>query len=548
MISNEIKRTTGMVIESIAVPVDADEQEIFARAAKRIKRIGQNPASYRLSLFKKSVDARDRDNIKFVFSVLASKKDGAYPKNEAVLQKEKIRILRSEEILPEYGREPLLAPPLIVGMGPAGLFAALMLARNGYRPIIIDRGDSITDRARSVMHFYESKILDTDSNIQFGAGGAGTFSDGKLMTRIHDPKCSFVLETMVEHGAPTDILLLSKPHIGTDLLRGVVDSILAQIRSLGGTVIYRCRLEGFDQCADGSVIAYTTKGNIRCSSIVLAIGHSARDTYKMLLEKQMNLIAKPISMGVRIEHLTTEIDTALYGSFAGHPALGHAEYALSDTGTGRGVYTFCMCPGGEVMAATSEQGRVVVNGMSNRARDGRNSNAAVVVSLGCDDIAPINGSLVEGMIELQRTIEKKAFLAGGENYAAPIQTVGDFMSGKTKHDPSRVLPTYMNGFVKVTDLSVLFPNIVNQTLRYGLSSFDQKIPGFAASDAVLTGAETRTSAPVRITRNEQGTAIGFPYIYPCGEGAGYAGGITSAAVDGVKTALAVMKRYAPYRD
>jgi len=186
--------------------------------------------------------------------------------------------------------------------------------------------------------------------------------------------------------------------------------------------------------------------------------------------------------------------------------------------------------------------------MSNRARDGRNSNAAVVVSLGCDDIAPINGSLVEGMIELQRTIEEKAFLAGGENYAAPIQTVGDFMSGKTKHEPSRVLPTYMNGFVKVTDLSVLFPNIVNQTLRYGLSSFDQKIPGFAASDAVLTGAETRTSAPVRITRNEQGTAIGFPYIYPCGEGAGYAGGITSAAVDGVKTALAVMKRYAPYRD
>ncbi len=548
MISNEIKRTTGMVIESIAVPVDADEQEIFARAAKRIKRIGQNPASYRLSLFKKSVDARDRDNIKFVFSVLASKQDGAYPKNEAVLQKEKIRILRSEEILPEYGREPLLAPPLIVGMGPAGLFAALMLARNGYRPIIIDRGDSITDRARSVMHFYESKILDTNSNIQFGAGGAGTFSDGKLMTRIHDPKCSFVLETMVEHGAPTDILLLSKPHIGTDLLRGVVDSILAQIRSLGGTVIYRCRLEGFDQCADGSVIAYTTKGNIRCSSIVLAIGHSARDTYKMLLEKQMNLIAKPISVGVRIEHLTTEIDTALYGSFAGHPALGHAEYALSDTGTGRGVYTFCMCPGGEVMAATSEQGRVVVNGMSNRARDGRNSNAAVVVSLGCDDIAPINGSLVEGMIELQRTIEEKAFLAGGENYAAPIQTVGDFMSGKTKHEPSRVLPTYMNGFVKVTDLSVLFPNIVNQTLRYGLSSFDQKIPGFAASDAVLTGAETRTSAPVRITRNEQGTAIGFPYIYPCGEGAGYAGGITSAAVDGVKTALAVMKRYAPYHD
>lgn len=548
MISNEIKRTTGMVIESIAVPVDADEQEVFARAAKRLKRIGQKPSDYRLSLFKRSVDARDRDDVKFVFSVLAAKKDGSYPNHETVLQKEKIRLLKNEEILPEFGDTPLDAPPLVVGMGPAGLFAALMLAKNGYRPIIIDRGDSIADRTRSVMHFYDSKILDTDSNVQFGAGGAGTFSDGKLMTRIHDPKCSFVLKTMVEHGAPADILLLSKPHVGTDLLRGVVDSILAQIKSHGGTVIYRCRLEGFDQCADSTVTAYTTKGNIRCSCMVLAIGHSARDTYKMLLEKQMQLVAKPISVGVRIEHLTTDIDTALYGKFAGHPTLGHAEYALSDTKTGRGVYTFCMCPGGEVMAAASEQGRVVVNGMSNRARDGRNSNAAVVVSLGCEDIAPVNGSLVEGAIELQRRIEGQAFLAGGANYAAPIQTVGDFLSGQVLHEPSKVLPTYMNGFCKVTDLSALFPKTVNQTLRYGLASFDQKIQGFASPDAVLTGAETRTSAPVRISRDEQGVAIGFSYVYPCGEGAGYAGGITSAAVDGVKTALAIMKRYAPYSD
>jgi len=548
MINDREIRPVGMVIESITAPLDADEQEILAKAAARLKRVNRRGGQFDLALFKRSVDARNRDNIRFVYSVLATSRNGNYAFDEAKLAGEKIRLLQSQEIDPELGREQLMAPPLVVGMGPAGLFSALMLARYGYRPIIIDRGDSIADRTRSVASFYESKNLDTDSNVQFGAGGAGTFSDGKLMTRIHDPKCSFVLKTFVEHGAPADILLLSKPHVGTDLLRGVVDSMLKEIGDLGGKVIYRCRLDGFERNRDGTVTAHTTKGNIACSSIVLAIGHSARDTYKMLLEKQMELIAKPISVGVRIEHLTTDVDNALYGRFAGHHALGHAEYALSDTKTGRGVYTFCMCPGGEVMAAASEQDRLVVNGMSYRARDGRNSNAAVVVSLGCEDYEPINGSLVEGAIALQRRIEGQAFLAGGGNYAAPIQTVGDFLQDRVLHEPSRIQPTYMNGFCRVTALSRIFPEVVNQTLRYGIASFDQKISGFAAPDAVLTGAETRTSAPVRMTRTEEGTAVGFSYVYPCGEGAGYAGGITSAAVDGVKTALAVMKRFAPYRD
>ncbi len=548
MTSKKDIRPVGMVIESITVPLDASEQEILAKATARLKRVDRRGGQNDLALFKRSVDARDRENIRFVYSVLATSKDGKYTFDPSKLAREKIRLLQSQDIIPEIGIEPLKSPPLVVGMGPAGLFAALMLARYGYRPIIIDRGDSIADRTRSVTHFYESKSLDTDSNIQFGAGGAGTFSDGKLMTRIHDSKCSFVLNTFVEHGAPADIMLVSKPHVGTDLLRGVVDSMIEEIKNLGGQVIYRCRLDGFDRNADGTVTAYTTKGSFACSSIVLAIGHSARDTYKMLLEKQMNLIAKPISVGVRIEHLTTDIDNALYGRFAGHPALGHAEYALSDTQTGRGVYTFCMCPGGEVMAAASEQDCLVVNGMSYRARDGRNSNAAVVVSLGCEDYEPVNGSLVEGAIALQRKIEGQAFRAGGGNYAAPIQTVGDYLDGKVTCDPSRIQPTYMNGFCHVTDLSRIFPEVVNKSLRYGLESFDRKIKGFAAPDAVLTGAETRTSAPVRITRTEEGTAVGFPYVYPCGEGAGYAGGITSAAVDGVKTALAVMKRYAPYRD
>ncbi len=546
--TNKIVIASGMVIESITVPLDAEEQEIFAKARHRIKKIGQQPGQYTLSLFRRSVDARDRANLQFVYSVLATNASGTYPANQALLQRQRIRLLQNEQILPEYGVAPLSAPPLVVGMGPAGLFTALMLARHGYRPVIIDRGDSVADRVRSVDKFYQTGQLDTDSNVQFGAGGAGTFSDGKLMTRIHDPKCTFVLQTMVEHGAPADVMLLAKPHVGTDMLRAVVDSMLQEIVNLGGSVIYRCRFDGFDQNVDGTVTAHTTKGDVLCSSIVLAVGHSARDTYRMLLEKQMELIAKPISVGVRIEHLTADIDKALYGDFAGHPALGHAEYALSDTRTQRGVYTFCMCPGGEVMAAASEQGGVVVNGMSNRARNGRNSNAAVVVSLGCEDYEPVNGSLVEGAIALQRSIEAKAFAAGGEDYSAPIQTLGDYLHGKTVHQPQRIIPTYMGGRCKLTDLSDIFPEAVNRTLRYGLEVFGDKLEGFAAPDAVLTGAETRTSAPVRIRRTEQRSAIGFSYVYPCGEGAGYAGGITSAAVDGVNTALAVMKRTAPFRD
>ncbi|MBO7296167.1 MAG: NAD(P)/FAD-dependent oxidoreductase [Clostridia bacterium] len=546
MANHNFVYATGMVIESITVPLDAQEQEVFAKARQRLKKIGQNPAQFSYSLFKRSVDARDRTNVQFVYSVLALSQNGTYPANQALLQRQKIRLLQENHIVPEYGQAPLTAPPLVVGMGPAGLFAALMLAQNGYRPIIIDRGDCVTKRVRTVERFYQTHHLDVDSNIQFGAGGAGTFSDGKLMTRIHDSKCTYVLNTMVEHGAPADILLLSKPHVGTDMLRNVVDSILKKIQDLGGTVLYRCRLDDFDQNADTTVTAHTTLGDLHCSSIVLAIGHSARDTYQMLLKKQLELIAKPISVGVRIEHLTKDIDRALYGDFAGHPLLGHAEYALSDTRTQRGVYSFCMCPGGEVMAAASEHGGLVVNGMSNRARDGRNSNSAIVVSLGCQDYEPVNGSLVEGAIALQRSIEAKAFALGGSDYTAPIQTVGDYLKGRVEHTPNRVTPTYMNGRCKLADLSQVFPAAVNRTLRYGFEVFDSKIQGFAATDAILTGAETRTSAPVRIQRSEQREAIGFSYIYPCGEGAGYAGGITSAAVDGVNTALAVMKRSLPF--
>jgi uncharacterized FAD-dependent dehydrogenase len=412
---------------------------------------------------------------------------------------------------------------------------------------LIDRGDCVADRVRSVDRFVIDGVLDPDSNIQFGAGGAGTFSDGKLITRINDARCGYVLERLHDFGAPDEILTKAKPHIGTDILRNVVDRMLARIQEVGGEVHYRTRLDELCENADGSLTAKTNRGNFLCGALVLALGHSARDTYRMLISHQFAIEPKPMSIGVRIEHLQSDIDRALYGDYAGHPALGPAEYALSDTKGARGVYTFCMCPGGQVVAAASEEGGVVVNGMSHYARDGKNANCAVAVSVGVNDYEPVEGNLALGAIAYQRTIEKAAFLVGGGDYSAPIQTVGDFMAGIVKHEPSRVVPTYRNGVkVRVADLSGVLPSYVTDGLRYGLSSFDSKIAGFAAGDAVLSAPETRTSAPVRILRGEDGRALGHERIYPCGEGAGYAGGITSAAVDGIKIALSIMASYSPF--
>ena len=423
----------------------------------------------------------------------------------------------------------------------------MILAEQGYRPIIIDRGDSVADRVAAMERFYSEHILDTESNIQFGAGGAGTFSDGKLLTRINDPKCSYVLEALVKFGAPEEITVKAKPHVGTDVLRTVVDNLLAHIERLGGEVIYRCRLTGIHERDDGLVEVSTSKGDFLASSVVLALGHSARDTYRTLIESQFDIIPKPISVGVRIEHKRSFIEEALYGRFAGEPALGAAEYALSDTRSSRGVYTFCMCPGGEVVAAASEEGGVVVNGMSHFARDGENSNSAVAVSIGVEDYEAIDGSLALGAIEFQRRIERRAFAAGGGGYAVPVQTVGDFMSGKTGSEPSSVLPTYMGGNnFKVASMDEVLPPFVCESLRYGLASFDKKIKGFALDPALLSGAETRTSSPLRMLRGEDMRAIGKKSIYPCGEGAGYAGGITSAAVDGVKVAMAIASRFKPF--
>ncbi len=528
------------LVTGISLPLEADEGEAFKIAGSELKRAGINPARLRFRIYRKSVDARKKDSIKLVYSV-AAQSDGPVSFNAEALLKRGISLLGSEEIEVEKGSEFADAPPMVVGMGPAGLFCALLLAENGYSPIIIDRGDNVSERCGVNRRFIESGALDTESNIQFGAGGAGTFSDGKLLTRVNDARISYILRRFCDFGAPEAIMTDAKPHIGTDLLVGVVDRMLTRIEELGGQVIYRCRLDGIKENSDRTVSALTSKGEIVCSALILATGHSARDTYSMLMKSGYSVAPKAFSVGVRVEHRREDIDSALYGRFAGHEKLGAAEYHLSDTKEERGVYTFCMCPGGEIVAGASEEGGVVVNGMSNFRRDGENSNSAVLASVFREDY----GDTPIGAIEFQQKLERAAFLAGGSDYSAPAQTLVDFMNGCGGTPFSRIKPTYREGRVTLARVDSLFPENIANTLRRGFASFDKKLSGFAAPDAVITGVETRTSAPVRLLRNEDMTAVGHSLVYPCGEGAGYAGGITSSALDGVRAALAIMKRFAP---
>ena len=540
---------TRLLVERIRVGIDCSDELIVNQAKDKMKRAGINTSTLHFRLYKKSIDARNKQDIRFECAVLAEGEALAKAFNDKLLARADARVLCDEEPRLLFGVQPISAAPVVVGMGPAGLFAALLLAQNGYAPILIDRGGSIAERASDVMRFRNEGILNTESNVQFGAGGAGTFSDGKLITRINDPLCNYVLKSLVAFGALEDICVKAKPHIGTDILRVVVDNVLAEIERLGGSVIYHCRMDAIKENTDKTLSIQTTKGDIRAGALLLAPGHSARDTYRYLIEQNFAVEAKPMSVGVRVEHLQTDIDKALYGDFAGHPNLGPAEYSLSDTKGERGVYTFCMCPGGEVVAAASEEGGLVVNGMSYHARSNPNANAAVAVSVRCDDYEKEEGSLPLGAIAFQRRIERAAFEAGGKDYCAPVMTMQDFLNDTHTNARGRVIPSYRDAKVKEADFKTVFPSFITDHLRYGFLSFGKRVAGFDAPDTMLTAAETRTSAPIRILRNKETmTALGHPLIYPCGEGAGYAGGITSAAVDGLRAAMALMSAFAPIKE
>ena len=529
-----------LLINNIKLSVNASVKEAFSVARGILRRNGLESFARDYSVYKRSVDARKKPDIYYVYSIAVS---GDFP--DIPIEKQRkigISIEEQKDInLPVIGEKPLSAPPIIIGSGPCGMFAALMLAEAGYKPILIERGSSVKHRKEAVRLFNEEQILNTETNIQFGAGGAGTFSDGKLVTRVNDPLTSYVLERFIEFGAPEEIRYIAKPHVGTDILSEVVDRILEHICNLGGQVLYNTKF--ISEISELGVVRgiKTNNGDIPCGALILAIGHSARDTYEYLLNQNMNIEAKPISVGMRIEHLAEDIDYAMYGEAAGTPGLGHAEYNLSCNTKTRGTYTFCMCPGGIVVAAASEENSVVVNGMSYHSRAGKNSNSAVVTSVFKEDY----GSTPKAAIEFQRRIERAAYKAGGSNYYAPIITVGDFLSGELKTEPNRILPEYMcQNQTKLARPEDYLPSFVTEGISSALIDFDKKIKGFASPDAILTGTETRTSAPLRIIRDlDSRLATGYTNLFPAGEGAGYAGGITSAAIDGVKTAMALMKIY-----
>ena len=525
-----------MQIKNLAVNL-SDDRALIEIAAKHLKISPRKIANIRI--LRKAIDARRRNGseIKFIYNLdVVLIDDRQIDDKVNNINYSAFRIPNSE------------LNPVVVGFGPAGMFAALTLAKAGFNPIVYERGADVDTRQAKVNRFFLDGTLDTNSNVQFGEGGAGTFSDGKLTTRLNDELMADIIETFIEAGAPEDIRYLQKPHIGTDKLRMVVKNIREKIIALGGKVFFNAQITDIE-CKNNSVNAVIVNNDqrIETNSLFLAIGHSARDTYEMLINRGIEMESKAFAIGVRIEHPQEFIDKSQYGVDFNNPKLPSADYFLTfnpnnnsefhipNSALKRGAYTFCMCPGGQVVAAASEAGGIVTNGMSNYKRDSGIANAAVLAAVSPADFVNFGHDELCGM-RFQRYYESLAFELGGKNYQAPVQTVGDFLNSRKGSTQFLTTPTYPIGF-KAIDLHECLPNFVTNTLEAALRSFDRKIKGFAGNDVVMTGIETRTSAPCRILRNkEEYQSINIKGLYPIGEGSGYSGGIMSSALDGMKVA------------